>query len=168
MKVYTAREREIDERLELDKRHDPKGFCRNFSSKEMSDKFYDLQHKIRDGLEEKFRANFDDAVDGSQLQSSEAGASHTLFYFDTDLTGSERIIVEFACEMLSDKLVDLIRSYLEKCQVPYCVIVAVYRGMHKGSEYLGRFVINLEEVAVEESLADIWTKQVHTFEIGKH
>jgi len=32
--------------------------------------------------------------------------------------------------------------------------------MIEGSKYVGRFVINLDEIAVEASLAEIWSKQV--------
>ena len=30
----------------------------------------------------------------------------------------------------------------------------------KGINYVGRFVLNLEEIAVEESLVEIWSRQV--------
>jgi hypothetical protein len=35
------------------------------------------------------------------------------------------------------------------------------------NDYIGRFVINLDEIAVEESLADTWSKQVKFMEIEK-
>ncbi len=79
--------------------------------------------------------------------------------------GSERIVLEMSKEILGDKLIGLILSYLEKNAPSYCLTASVYENMEKGSEYLGRFVINLEEIAIEESLADTWLKQLKFMEI---
>jgi hypothetical protein len=35
----------------------------------------------------------------------------------------------------------------------------------ESDNYLGRFVVNLDEIAVEESLADTWSKQIKFMEI---
>jgi hypothetical protein len=86
--------------------------------------------------------------------------SHAHFYFPAELISSERIIIELSSEILSDKLLGLILNYLEKCESKYCVIAAVYSGKIVGENWLGRFVINLEEIAVEESLAKTWSRKV--------
>ena len=166
MKVYTASDAEIDERLELDKRQNSRAFCLCFKTlDEAPDGFYDLQDKIRDGLEKEFWASFDDGIDRSRFQSWESGAMHTQFCFDSDMFGSERIEVEIVDEILGDKLIGVIMSYLEKCPPRYCVMGAVYREQMNGDKYIGRFVMNLDEIAVEESLADVWSKRVQFMEV---
>lgn len=164
MKVYRASESEIDERLELDKRRNSRAFCICFNSlEEAPDGFYDLQDKIRDGIQKVFWLNFDDGVEHLRVNPWESET----FFINPDMFGSERIVVELSAEILSDKLIGLIMSYLEKCPSRYCVIAAVYRGMQRGSEYLGRFVMNLNEIAVEESLVDVWSKQIQFMEIAE-
>ena len=166
MQVYSASENEIDERLEMDKRRKSRAFCICFSSlEEAPNGFYDLQDKIRDELEKEFWANFDDGIDRSRFHSWESGALHTQFHFNGDMFGSERIEVEIIDKILGDKLIGVIMSYLEKCPSRYCVIGSVYREQMKGNNYIGRFVINLDEIAVEESLADVWSKQIQFMEI---
>jgi hypothetical protein len=112
-------------------------------------------------MQREFWLNFDNGV--GQLRANPWESES--FCFNTDMFGSERIVIELSNEILGDKLIGLILSYLEKCPSHYCVIAAVYRGMQKGSEYLGRFILNLDEIAVEESLADVWSKQVQFMEI---
>lgn len=164
MKIYRASEKEIDERLAIDKRRDARAFNRYFDVEELPAGFHDLQDKIRDGLEKEFWANFDDGVDRSKLASWKIHIN-TWFFFPAELMNCELVILEMSNEILGDKLVGLIISYLEKCPSRYSINAAVYREMVKGSEYLGRFVINLDEIAVEESLADTWSKQVKIMEI---
>lgn len=166
MKVYAANEAEIDERLNLDKRQDSRAFCLCFKTlEEAPDGFYELQDRLREGLENEFWANFDDGVDRSRFKSWQSGAMHSQFYFNSDLFGSERIVIELSNQIVGDKLIRLIMSYLEKSSPRYCVVAAVYKGMERGSEYLGRFVMTLEEIAVEESLAGTWSKRIQFMEI---
>jgi len=81
---------------------------------------------------------------------------------------SERIIIEINQEILGDKLLGLIMSYLEKCPARYCVILAGHGGEGmKGVNYLGRFVINQDEIAVEESICEVWRQQVKIIEIER-
>jgi hypothetical protein len=160
VKIYKASEREIDDRLALDKRRDTRAFHRCFEpEEELPVGFYDLQDKIRDGLEKEFWANFDDGVDHSRLPSWRK-PTNTFFFFSAELLNCEQVGIEMSREILGDKLIDLITSYLEKCPFNYSVVAAVYNGKIEGDKYLGRFVINLDEIAVEESLADSWSKQV--------
>ena len=160
MRTYKASEMEIDERLRLDKRSDARAFCNYFNSEqELPAGFYDLQDKIRDGLEKEFFSNFDDGVDRSHLKPWQRG-ENKFFYFPAELLISERIIIEISHEILNDTLIGLILSYLGKCHACYCIIIAVYHEIIKGSKYVGRFVIDLAEIAVEASLAEIWSKQV--------
>lgn len=155
MKVYGASEKEIDKRLELDKRKDSSAFCRYFESEEvLPSGFYDLQNKIRDGLQETFCKKYDNGVSRNSWDN---------FYFPAELLMSERIIIEMTKEILDNKLVSLILAYLEVIPSRYCVIVAVYKGMQRGSEYLGRFIINLDEIAVEASLWKTWSDQIKLF-----
>jgi hypothetical protein len=162
MKIYKASEKELDERLELDKRRNNKAFCICFNSlEEAPDGFYDLQDKIRDGLEKDFWLAFDNGEE--HLRRNPWDSKN--FFFNSDMFGSERIVVEMSKEILGDKLIGLVLSYLEKIAPSYCLTASVYENMEKGSEYLGRFVLNLEEIAVEESLAYIWAKQVKFMEI---
>jgi hypothetical protein len=163
MKIYKASEKEIDQRLLLNRRQDIRGFCHNFDS-EIPAGFYELQDKIRDGLDKEFRANFDDGVDRSHLKPWEMWM-HTLFFFNPDEINSERIIIEMGKEILGDKLIGLILAYLEKCPSRYCVIGSVSEKLEGDNDYIGRFIINLDEIAVEESLADTWSKQVKFMEI---
>ncbi len=165
MKIYKLIEQDIDERLALDKRRDTRAFSRCFESGErLPAGFYDLQDKIRNDLEIEFWTNFDDGIDRSKLASWKAPVNE-LFFFSADLIHCEQIRIEIGKEILGDKLIGLIMSYLEKCPSRYSMVVAVYTGMEKGSEYLGRFVINSEEIAVESSLCDVWYKQVRFIEI---
>lgn len=165
MKIYKISEGELNERLELDKRKNHRAFCICFKTLgEAPDGFYDLQRKISDGLEKEFRANFDDGVDRSHWTPWQMW-EHNFFYFNGDMFGSERIVIEMSKEILGDKLIGLILSYLEKCPSRYCVTISVYESMERGTGYLGRFVINLDEIAVEEPLAGIWSKQVEFMEI---
>ena len=155
MKVYKASEEGIDDRLELDKRKDSRAFCCYFESEEVLPLgFYDLQNKIRDGLQEAFCEKYD---------NGENRNSWDRFYFSAELLISERIIIEMTNEILDDKLVGLILEYLKTIPSPYCVIVAVYKGMQRGSEYLGRFIINLDEIVVEASLWKTWSSQITVF-----
>ena len=76
------------------------------------------------------------------------------------------MIIELNSEILNDRLIGLILSYLEKFSPRYCVIAAVFSGRDmKGKNYIGRFVVNLEQIAVEEPLAGLWSKQVQFLEI---
>jgi hypothetical protein len=165
MNIYKTSAKELDERLELDKRRDNRAFGIVYDSlEEAPEGFYDLQRNISDGLQKEFRANFDDGVDRSKLKSWQMWR-HNFFCFNGDMFGSERIVIEMTKEILGDKLLGLIMSYLEKCSSRYSVIAAVYNGKIEGDKYLGRFVINLDEIAVEESLADTWSQQVKFMEI---
>jgi len=165
MKIYRASENEIDDRLLLAKQRNTKGFCRNFDSEDETPAgFYELQDKVRDGLEKVFWENFDDKADRSKLPSWRK-PMNKFFFFDVARIESERMVIEMSCEILGDKLIGLIMSYLEKFASGYCVIGAIHTEEIKGEKYIGRFVINLEEIAVEESLADVWGKQVKFMEI---
>ncbi len=81
------------------------------------------------------------------------------FYFNTDMFGSERLVFEINDAILGDKLLGLVLSYLEKKCPRFCFLAAVYEN-YDSQKYLGRFVVNLEEIAVEETLAGTWSKQV--------
>lgn len=164
MKIYSVSEKEIDERLKLDKRHAFQAFCRNFNLEdELPFGFYDLQNQIRDGLENVFQKKFDDGIDKSHLKPWKK--ENIFFYFPAELIPSERVIIEISNEILQDKLVKIIINYLEKCPYRYCIIAAVYGGMQKGSKYIGRFLINLDEIVVEESLAAVWSSQMKCMKI---
>jgi hypothetical protein len=161
MKIYKGNEKELEERLALDKRREPKAFYRYFGSEEeLPTAFHDLQDRIRDGLEKELWTNFEDGVDQSKNPSWRK-PTNKFFFFSAELMNCELVKLEMSHEILGDKLIGIILSYLEKCPSRYSVVAAVYRGMQKGSEYLGRFVINLDEIAVEESLVETWSKQVN-------
>lgn len=172
MKVYKASETEIDRRLALDKRRSNQAFCRGFIPKHeaaISPNFCESQDKIRDGLEKKFWETFADGLDRSSLESWKVSGSHTFFYFPAELVPSERIIIDLVDNILGDQLLGVILAYLEKCEFPYCVIAAVYSdGKMVGKNYLGRFVINLDEIAVEESLVKTWIRKVRFLEIDSN
>ncbi len=162
MKIYKINEQELDEKLELDKRSNQRGFRTVFNSlEEAPDGFYDLQNQIRNGLQQVFWLAFDKGVE--DLPDKPWDSKY--FYFNTDIFGSESLVVEMSKEILGDKLIGLIMSYLEKCSSRYCLIASVYESMERGAVYLGRFVINLDEIAVEEALVDTWFKQVRVMEI---
>jgi len=166
MKIYRATEKQIDERLALDKRRDSSAFCRGFDTEaELPLGFCDLQDKIRDGLEAEFWVKFDDGKDRSNLRPYQLAGAQDFFFFPAELIMSERILIEMSHEILGDKLLGLIMAYLEKCPSRYCVILAVCRGEIIGSNYVGRFVINQDEIAVKESLCETWSKQVKIMEI---
>lgn len=74
--------------------------------------------------------------------------------------GSERLVFEMSQEILTGKMIGLVLAYLEKTSPSYCLTASVYKNMEKGSDYLGRFVITLDEIAVEESLVETWSKQI--------
>jgi hypothetical protein len=165
LKTYKISEKELDERLALDKRCNPRAFYRYFEpEEELPAGFYDLQDKIRDGLEKEFWTHYDDGVDRSNLPSWEQ-PMNTWFYFPAELMNCELVKLEMSNEILGDRLIGLIMAYLDKCPSRYGVNVAVYRGMQTGSNYLGRFVINLDEIVVEESLVKMWSEQVKLMEI---
>ena len=156
MKIYKATEREIDSRLRLDKRCDARAFFRNFDSEaELPVGFYDLQNQIRDGLEAKFDQKFDNGAHGETK----------LFYFPADLLIAELLGVELSWKMLDDRLIGLMLSFLDGCSAQYCIIGAVYKWTKPHSQFLGRFVVNRKEIAVEETLCDVWSKQVTLLEI---
>lgn len=168
MKIYTATGHELDERLELDKRQNSRAFCVCFNSlEEAPDEFYDLQSRIVDRLEEKFAESFgDDGVDRSQFESWEM-PTYEWFCFNTDMIGSERIEVEIADNILGDRLLGIVVDYLERVAPQYCVVAEVYKREIVGENYIGRFVVTIDEIAIEESLVTIWTKQVKSLEIAK-
>jgi hypothetical protein len=59
VKVYTASEDEMDERLNLDKRRNSRAFCVCFNTlDEAPAGFYDRQNELRDGLEKEFLGKF--------------------------------------------------------------------------------------------------------------
>jgi hypothetical protein len=165
MNVYISSEKEMDERLRLDKRTEPSAFCRSFvSDEEFPPGFFDQQDRIREGLEKVLWANFDDGIDRSRYKAWESGAMHSQFYVLAEKFGSERMIVEISEEILADKLIGLIWAYLEKCGAPYCVIGSVQRGMMGDGVYLGRFVMTMQEIVVEESLSDAWSRLIKYLE----
>jgi hypothetical protein len=156
MKIYVAREEQIDERLALDKRRNVRGFYRYFDSEaELPFGFFDLQDKVRDGLRTKFNENFDNGIPGE----------YNLFYFPEELLTCEQIGVELSREILGNQLLGIILKYLDDCESRYCVVGAVYESMQRHSKYLGRFVANCEEIAVEESLYGAWSTQVTLLDI---
>lgn len=162
MKVCKISEADLDRRLRLDKRTANEAFCRNFDVEaDIPVGFFDQQDRIRNNLEKEFFVKFDDGKNRSKLPSWKWATSHELFFFPAELIGSERIIIELSSEILDDRLLGVILSYLETFSPPYCVIAAVYLGRNMdGKDYVGRFVINLDEIAVEESLTAIWSRQV--------
>jgi hypothetical protein len=166
MKINTATEAEIDLRLDFGQMKAGNGFCRGYEDEsEVPVGFYDLQDEIRDGLERVFFSSFDDGKDRSHLDVWKLSGSHKWFFFPAELINAEEIIIELSTEILSDKLVAVILAYLEKCKCQYCVVVAVYEGEIKGPNYLGRFVVNPEEIAVEDTLAGVWSKRIQLLEI---
>jgi len=166
MKVYTASEEEIDQRLALDKRRDARAFHIYYRlDEEPPAGFCDLQDRIRDSLEQEYWRNFDDGIDHSQPEPFGLPAHHSHFFFPAEPLPCELIVIEMSHEILGDKLLGIIMSYLEKCPSRYCVNTAVFKGGMKGSDYLGRFVINRDEIAVEASLSDIWRQQIKFMEL---
>lgn len=164
MKIHKIATKELDRRLELDRRKDAQGFRIIYESLDAAPKgFYDLQNKIRDGLQKQFWLHFDD---GDKQLRREPWESKR-FFFNTDMFGSERIVIEVGKEILGDSLIDLIVSYLDKNRTGYCVTASVYESMSKGSNYLGRFVVTLTDIAVEESLAGIWSRRVKRRKLKK-
>lgn len=167
MNVHISSEKEMDERLQLDKRSDDSVFCRNFDSEDdLPPGFHDEQETIRDGLEKVLWDNFDDGINRSRFKPWQtSAATHTQFFVMDEMCGSERLIVELSEEILGDKLIGLIWAYLEKCPAPYCIIGSVHRGRLGDGVYLGRFVMNKNEIVVEESLSDAWARQVKYLEL---
>ena len=166
MKIYTASEEELDQRLALDKRRDARAFYTYYLlDEELPAGYLDLQDKIRDGLEQEYWRNFDDGIDRSQLETFGLAAMHSQFFFPAEPLPCELITIEMSHELLCDKLLGIIVSYLEKCPSSYCVTTAIFRGGLKGTNYLGRFVINRDEVAVEAALSDIWRRQIKFMEL---
>src|ERR1700744_3381814 len=158
MKVYTASEKEISEKFEN------QGFCKVFQTLESAPEgFYELQNEIGDGLEKEFWANFAEGYEAPRYKW--ANPTNKWFYFNGDMFGSEQIVVEMSKEILGDKLIGLILSYLEKNASSYCVTLSVYESMEGKSDYIGAFIINMDEIAIEESLADVWSKQIQFIEI---
>jgi len=122
MKIYKISEEEIDLRLGLDRLHDQGAFCSCFESEEsLPPDFYSTQDKIRDGLEAVLNSNYEN---GGLWEWK-------LFYVSAEPILSERILVELSSEILDDRLIGLLLSYLEKSAVSYCIIVSVYKGMQK-------------------------------------
>jgi hypothetical protein len=154
VKVYTASESELDERMNLDKRKNDRAFCLCFDTlDEAPAGFYDRQNELRDGLEKEFCTNFEEGYEAPRYEW--ANPSNKWFYFDGDMHGSERIDIEITDNIIGDKLLGIIMAYLEKSAPNYCVIGAIYRKELKGKNYMGRIVINRDEIAVEESLVEI-------------
>jgi hypothetical protein len=159
MKIYTASEKEISQKF------NSQWFCKVFKTlEEAPEGFYDLQDKIRDGLEKEFWVSFPEGEDRSPRPSWQS-PSHNWFCFNTDMFGSEHITIEMTKEILEDKLIGIVLSYLEKCPSRYCVILDVYDNMMKGSEYIGSVIMNLKEIAIEETVAEVWSKQIKFMEI---
>lgn len=164
MIVYTASKQEMDERLNLDKRQNSRAFCLCFESlDEAPEGFYDQQDELRAGLEKEFWANF--AEGKEPVESDWETPTNKWFYFDGDMHGSERIEIELADTIIGDKLLGVIMAYLGKGATGYCVVGVVYNEELKGNNYVGRFVLNRDEIAVEESLAELWSRQVKIMEI---
>jgi len=166
MNVHQVSEYEMDQRLLLDKKRDARGGCRDFDPEpEPPAGFYDVQETIRTELEDAFFANFDDGINRAKLPSWKRKANE-LFFFPEEMIEAERIVIEISSEILGDKLLGLILSRLEKHGPGYCVMLAVFYGEQKASNYIGRGVINLDEIAVESSLWAIWCKKVPSLELA--
>jgi hypothetical protein len=169
MRIYKISEVDLDRRLILDKKISKAAFCCNYyeSDEMIPAGFCELQDKIRDGLEAQVVAKFGDP--DVVLESDNFGLPimHEKFFFPADPINSERIIIEINYKIVNDELLEIIKSFLSKSAPQYCLIVAVYTGKSmNGPNYIGRFVINVEEIAIEESLAETWSKQVQCFPIG--
>ena len=161
MKVFRASENEFDTRLELDRRKvNAAFFVRYDSESEVPTGFYEQQHQFRDGLQLKFWAEFDN---NSAYVSKRPWESKS-FFFNEDSFNFESIFVEIAVKILGDKLLHLVSSYLGESGSGYCLIVAVHTSMEREAGYLGRFAMNSKEIMIEESLAEIWSKQVSHFQ----
>jgi hypothetical protein len=170
MKIYKISEAELDRRLMLDKKISKEAFCCNYyeSDETLPVGFCELQDKIRDGLEAQVVAKFGDTEVPTESENFGLPHLHENFFFPADLINSERIIIEINNKILNDVLLGIILSFLSKPAPQYCLIAAVYTGRGMvGPNYVGRFVINVEEIAVEESLAEIWSKQVQFLEVEK-
>ena len=114
MKIYQASEKEIDVRLELNRAHDQRAFCRNFEPEEkLPPKFYSFQDKIIHDLVAVLNSKYENGGDG-------AGSwEWNLFYIPQEPIPSERILIEVSSEILDDKLIGLILPYLEKNAASY-------------------------------------------------
>jgi hypothetical protein len=170
MKVYKISESELDRRLTLDKKTSKEAFCCNYyeSDETLPVGFCELQDKIRDGLEAQVVAKFGDTETCAESDNFGLPILHENFFFSADAINSERIIIEINNKILNDVLLGIILSFLSKSAPQYCLIAAVYTGKNmEGTNYIGRCVINVEEIAVEESLAELWSKQVQLLEIEK-
>lgn len=165
MNVYTASEEEIDERLNLDKRQNSRAFCLCFRTlDEAPEGFYKKQDEFRKGLEKEYWAQFEEGREANRYKW-QVSSTNKWFFFNTDMHGSERMIVELTDNIIGDKLLGITMAYLEKKAPNYCVIGAVYNEENKGNNYIGRFVMTSGEIVVEESLAELWSKQVKIMEI---
>ncbi len=166
MKVFKASEKQLDQRLALDKRHDDRAFYRYFEPKEnLPDGYYDLQDRIRHELEKIFWDNFDDGIDRSNQKPWKVRSNN--FFFPAELRNYEQIQIEMSNRILGDRLIGLLMRYLEKCDSEYCVLGSVYDGEITGSKYVGRFLVNRHQIVVEETLARTWASKVRFMEIEK-
>jgi hypothetical protein len=164
--VYRATEREIDERMNLDKRQNSRAFYLCFKTlEEAPEGFYDRQNELRDGLEKEFWESYKEGKEEPDEEELVPWVRNKWFYFDGDMYGAERIDIELTDNIIGDKLLGTVMAYLEKNAPNYCVIGAVYKEQMKGKNYMGRFIVTGDEIVVEESLAELWSKQVKIMEI---
>jgi hypothetical protein len=162
--VYTATEKEIDERMNLDKRQNSRAFYLCFKTlEEAPEGFYDRQNELRDGLEKEFWESYKEGKEEPRYKW--ANPDNKWFYFDGDMYGAERIDIELTDNIIDDKLLGIVMAYLEKNAPNYCVIGAVYKDEMTGKNYMGRFIVTTDEIVVEGSLAELWAKQVRIMEI---
>lgn len=76
------------------------------------------------------------------------------------LWSNESLKIEMAQQILSSRLIEAILSFLKEEAPTYCIVSAVYRDLEViGSPYLGRILISEREIAVEESLKEIFKEK---------
>jgi hypothetical protein len=114
-----------------------------FSSETEEKEFYALQDSLRVKLEKMLTSSF--------------GAN--IFVSDR-LWPNESFKVDMSQQILSPQLIAADLSFLQSEAPSHCIVSAVYRDLEViGSSYFGRILISEREIAVEESLKNIFKKQ---------
>jgi len=143
-------------RLELDKRQDRRAFCVCFKTLEEAPKeFYELQDKIRNGLQREFCWTL--TMEQSICVGSR-GIQINSFQYRYVWFGALVVWYE-SRRFLRDKLIGLIMSYLEKFPSPLLCGWNSFGNMERGSELLADLSSILMKLPLKNRLLILWSKQ---------
>ena len=91
-------------------------------------------------------------------------------YINHDMNPAHQLLIEITSSILDEALLHTLFQFLNAHAKEYCVYVSVYDFIEfpdvgAGKRYVGRVMLNLREIAVEETLKKLWERKIGLIEL---